>query len=45
MPTDFWGWVKFLGPYLVEVLKVILGGPNRQALENLKVKGVIKDGK
>ncbi len=45
MPTDFWGWVKFIGPYLIEILKVIFSGPHGPAMDNLRQKGVVQDRK
>lgn len=40
----FWDILKLIGPYLFEVLKIILSGPHAQAVENLKARGLIKDG-
>lgn len=34
---------KLVGPYILELLKVILKGPNKQAVENLRAKGLIKE--
>lgn len=41
MPTNWLDWVKLLGPYVIEILKVVFGGPHKYAVENLKSKGVI----
>jgi hypothetical protein len=36
-------WAKLIGPYLLELLKVILKGPHGIAVQNLREKGVLKD--
>lgn len=36
--------LKVLGPLVVEILKIIFGSP-KQATENLKARGLIKDHK
>lgn len=35
--------LKLLFPYLLEVLRVVLNGPHKQAVNNLREKGMIKD--
>ncbi len=36
-------YIKLFGPYFIEILKVILSGPHKQAVENLREKGILKD--
>lgn len=43
MPNNIWDWVKLIGPYLLEVLKVVISGPHKPAVENLRAKGILKD--
>ncbi len=38
-------YAKLLGPYLFEIIKVLLSGPHSQAVENLREKGLLKDNK
>lgn len=38
-------WVKLVGPYLLEILKLIFSGPHAETMKNLKERGLVKDSK
>jgi len=38
-------YAKLFGPYLLEILKIVFSGPHKFAVENLREKGLLKDGR